>query len=120
MRARERTDALLLAVVICVLAVLVGVFRYVWRMCLLGASRRVEQGLRDRLFSHLQTLSAAYFDRTRTGDLMAHATNDIQQSAWRPAWAGGLERRRGHGGRRHRFHGLHRPRLTGVSSSRCR
>lgn len=61
------------------IAVLMGVFRYVWRRCLLGTSRRVEEGLRNRLFSHLQTLSAAYFDRARTGDLMAHATNDIQQ-----------------------------------------
>jgi ATP-binding cassette, subfamily B, multidrug efflux pump len=60
-------------------AALIGVFRYIWRLCLLGTSRRVEEGLRNRLFSHLQTLSAAYFDRTRTGDLMAHATNDIQQ-----------------------------------------
>ena len=78
MRA-ESGQMLLYAVYICVMAVLVGGFRYVWRLCLLGASRRVEQGLRDRLFSHLQTLPAAYFDRTRTGDLMAHATNDIQQ-----------------------------------------
>jgi ATP-binding cassette subfamily B protein len=61
------------------IAVLIGVFRYVWRLCLLGTSRRIEEGLRNRLFDHLQTLSAAYFDRTRTGDLMAHATNDIQQ-----------------------------------------
>ncbi len=61
------------------IAFLIGVFRYAWRLCLLGASRRVEEGLRNRLFDHLQTLSAAYFDRTRTGDLMAHATNDIQQ-----------------------------------------
>jgi ATP-binding cassette subfamily B protein len=61
------------------IALLMGVFRYVWRRCLLGTSRRVEEGLRNRLFSHLQTLSAAYFDRARTGDLMAHATNDIQQ-----------------------------------------
>jgi ATP-binding cassette subfamily B protein len=64
---------------ICLIAVLIGAFRYVWRLFLLGTSRRVEQGLRDRLFAHLQTLSAEYFDRTRTGDLMAHATNDIQQ-----------------------------------------
>jgi ATP-binding cassette subfamily B protein len=61
------------------IAVLIGTFRYVWRLCLLGTSRRVEEGLRNHLFNHLQTLSAAYFDRTRTGDLMAHATNDIQQ-----------------------------------------
>jgi ATP-binding cassette subfamily B protein len=56
-----------------------GVFRYLWRRCLLGTSRRVEEGLRNRLFNHLQGLSAPYFDRTKTGDLMAHATNDIQQ-----------------------------------------
>jgi len=67
------------ALAIAGLAVLIGAFRYVWRLCLLGTSRRVEEGLRNRLFDHLQTLSAAYFDRTRTGDLMAHATNDIQQ-----------------------------------------
>jgi ATP-binding cassette subfamily B protein len=75
----ETGQLLLCAVYMGAIGVLIGVFRYVWRLCLLGTSRRVEQGLRDRLFSHLQTLSAAYFDRTRTGDLMAHATNDIQQ-----------------------------------------
>jgi ATP-binding cassette subfamily B protein len=72
-------DLIAYALWIAGLAVLIGAFRYVWRLCLLGASRRVEEGLRNRLFAHLQTLSAAYFDRTRTGDLMAHATNDIQQ-----------------------------------------
>lgn len=41
-------------------------------------AREVEEGLRNRLFFHLQTLSAGYFDKVRTGDLMAHATNDIQ------------------------------------------
>lgn len=61
------------------IAVLIGALRFVWRLCLLGTSRRVEEGLRNRLFGHLQKLSAEYFDRTRTGDLMAHATNDIQQ-----------------------------------------
>ena len=39
----------------------------------------LKRGLRNRLFAHIQTLSASYFDRTRTGDLMAHATNDIKQ-----------------------------------------
>jgi ATP-binding cassette subfamily B protein len=61
------------------IAVLIGVFRYVWRRCLMGTSRRIEEGLRNRLFSHIQSLSAAYFDKVKTGDLMAHATNDIQQ-----------------------------------------
>ena len=67
------------AIYMAVIAVLIGAFRYVWRRCLLGTSRRIEEGLRNRLFEHIQTLSASYFDRTQTGDLMAHATNDIQQ-----------------------------------------
>ncbi len=61
------------------IAVCISIFRYTWRRCLLGTSRRIEEGLRNRLFSHLQCLSAAYFDQAKTGDLMAHATNDIQQ-----------------------------------------
>ncbi|MEW5908741.1 MAG: ABC transporter transmembrane domain-containing protein, partial [Thermodesulfobacteriota bacterium] len=59
-------------------AVLIGIFRYGWRYCLMGLSRRVEEGLRNRLFTHIQTLSAPYFNQTSAGDLMAHATNDIQ------------------------------------------
>lgn len=70
---------LVYAVYMAVIAVLIGAFRYAWRWCLLGTSRRVEEGLRNRLFAHIQTLSASYFDRTSTGDLMAHATNDVQQ-----------------------------------------
>jgi len=67
----------LYAAQILALALGIGVLRYIWRRCLIGTSRIVEERLRNRLFSHLQGLSAAYFDRTRTGDLMAHATNDI-------------------------------------------
>jgi ATP-binding cassette subfamily B multidrug efflux pump len=61
-----------------VLALGIGSFRYVWRHFLLGAARRIEKTLRDRLFIHLQTLSSSYFSRTKVGDLMAHATNDIE------------------------------------------
>lgn len=60
------------------IALLMSVFRYYWRKYLIGTSRVVEEGLRNRLFVHIQTLSSSYFDRTKTGDLMAHATNDIQ------------------------------------------
>jgi len=61
-----------------VLALGIGSFRYVWRYFLLGASRRIEKALRDRLFIHLQALSASYFSRNKVGDLMAHATNDVE------------------------------------------
>ncbi len=61
------------------IALMIGIFRYLWRRCLLGTSRRVEEGLRNRFFAHIQILSVSYFDKAKTGDLMAHATNDIQQ-----------------------------------------
>lgn len=61
------------------LAIMIGLFRYGWLICFITTARRVEEGLRNRLFEHIQTLSASYFDKTRTGDLMAHATNDMQQ-----------------------------------------
>jgi ATP-binding cassette subfamily B multidrug efflux pump len=64
---------------IAVMALMIGIFRYIWRRCLLGTARRLEQSLRNQLLAHIQTLSAGYFDKTQTGDLMAHATNDIQQ-----------------------------------------
>ena len=75
----ETGQLLRYAAYMAVIAIWIGGFRYVWRLCLLGTSRRVEEGLRNRLFAHIQSLSASFFDRTQTGDLMAHATNDIQQ-----------------------------------------
>ncbi len=67
------------ALLIVGVGLLIGGFRYVWRRCLLGTSRRVEETVRNRLFRHLQTLSPRFFDTASTGDLMAHATNDINQ-----------------------------------------
>jgi ATP-binding cassette subfamily B multidrug efflux pump len=61
-----------------ILALGIGGFRYIWRYFLLGAARRIEKTLRNRLFIHLQALSPSYFSRTKVGDLMAHATNDIE------------------------------------------
>ena len=76
----QATSAGLLSYAGMVLALALGivVFRFVWRRCLFGHSRQVEEALRNRLFAHLQTLSFSYFDRANTGDLMAHATNDVQ------------------------------------------
>jgi ATP-binding cassette, subfamily B, multidrug efflux pump len=56
----------------------IGFFRYIWRYFLMGTARRIERALRDRFFIYLQTLSPSYFSRTKVGDLMAHATNDIE------------------------------------------
>ncbi len=58
-------------------AVLGGLTRYVMRETLNSVSRRVETDLRARLFDHLQRLSAEFYDRYPTGDLMARSTNDL-------------------------------------------
>lgn len=65
------------ALAVVAIALLMAVFRYIWRYLIFGYSRKVELGLRERIYSHLQTLSAAFYQRTKTGDLMARAINDI-------------------------------------------
>lgn len=55
----------------------VGLGRYFWRIYIQNTARKLEYYLRNRLFSHLQSLSTSYFNTHKTGDLMAHATNDI-------------------------------------------
>ncbi len=54
-----------------------GFLRYWMRELMNGISRRIEYDLRNDLFKHLETLDAAYFARTRTGDIMARLTNDL-------------------------------------------
>ena len=59
------------------LAAIVMVFRFLWRYFLIGSSRRIERDLRSKLYGHLLRLSASFYNEHKTGDLMAHATNDI-------------------------------------------
>ncbi len=54
------------------------IFRFLWRYFLVGAARRIERQLRARFYDHLLKLSAPYYTQTKTGDLMAHATNDME------------------------------------------
>lgn len=51
--------------------------RYFWRIYILGTSREMEYHIRKKLFNHLLTLSPNYYNTHKTGNLMAHATNDI-------------------------------------------
>jgi ATP-binding cassette, subfamily B, multidrug efflux pump len=59
-------------------ATLGGIARYGMRELLNGISRKVETDLRNDFFAHLLRLDAGFYDRTRTGDVMSRATNDIQ------------------------------------------
>jgi len=51
--------------------------RFYWRMHIFGAARRIEYEMRNDYFAHLQRMDLAYFQHTRTGDLMARAVNDL-------------------------------------------
>ena len=54
-----------------------GVFQFLMRWILIGISREIEFDLRNDLFRHLESLSYSYYQRTRVGDIMARATNDL-------------------------------------------
>ena len=54
-----------------------GLFRFLMRRILIGASRDIEYDMRNDFFAHLEKLPQAYFQTHRTGDLMSRATNDL-------------------------------------------
>jgi ATP-binding cassette subfamily B multidrug efflux pump len=54
-----------------------SIFQFLTRWVLIGVSREVEFDLRNDLFRHLEGLSHSFYQRTRTGDIMARATNDL-------------------------------------------
>src|SRR5437868_5036671 len=54
-----------------------GMFQFLTRWILIGISRDIEFDLRNDLFKHLESLSYDYYQRTRTGDIMARTTNDL-------------------------------------------
>ncbi len=59
------------------IALVVVSCRFLWRIFIMGTARKLEFYLRDMLFAHLQKLSVNFYNEHKTGDLMAHATNDI-------------------------------------------
>jgi ATP-binding cassette subfamily B protein len=54
-----------------------AIFQFLIRWIVIGVSRDIEFDLRNDLFLHLETLSHSFYQRTRTGDIMARATNDL-------------------------------------------
>ena len=67
----------LYAALILGVAVVQGVFRFLMRRILIGFSRLVEYDLRNDFFAHIEKLSLGFFNRAKTGDIMARATSDL-------------------------------------------
>ncbi len=56
---------------------LIAIGRFGWRFFLFGAARSIERDVRNDMFGHLEKMSMRYYNTHKTGDLMAHFTNDL-------------------------------------------
>ncbi len=65
------------ALLILAVAGVKGIFQFLTRWVVIGISREIEFDMRNDLFRHLEGLSHSYYQRTRTGDIMARCTNDL-------------------------------------------
>ena len=72
-----RQKLLTYSLLIIAIALAKGIFQFLTRWVVIGISRDIEFDLRNDLFAHLERLSYSYYQRHRTGDIMARATNDL-------------------------------------------
>jgi len=72
-----RQKLLTFSLLIIAIALIKGIFQFLTRWVVIGISRDIEFDLRNDLFAHLERLSHSYYQRNRTGDIMARATNDL-------------------------------------------
>jgi ATP-binding cassette, subfamily B, multidrug efflux pump len=72
-----RRHILLLALLLVGINLIKGIFMYAQRWILIGISREIEFDLRNDLFKKLETQDADFYQRYRTGDIMARMTNDL-------------------------------------------
>ncbi len=77
-RTLEMDGVIRLILRILILGAIVALGRFFWRYFIFGASRSIEKEMRNDLFAHLEKLSMRYYNEHKTGDLMAHFTNDLQ------------------------------------------
>lgn len=65
-------------VVLIVSGVIMYALRYYWRIMIFGSSVKLGRQLRNQLYEHFTKMSPHFYQKRRIGDLMAHATNDLQ------------------------------------------
>ena len=76
-RTIDQQGLLWIALIIFAFAIAVMVLRFFWRVLIIGNSHSIEKSLRQDFYDHLLTLSQNFFNKSKTGDLMAYATNDL-------------------------------------------
>jgi ATP-binding cassette, subfamily B, multidrug efflux pump len=74
------TKGLLLEWMLILVAAGLGMYvlRYFWRIMIFGSAVKLSKQLRNRLYQHFTSMSPSFYQKRRIGDLMAHATNDLQ------------------------------------------
>lgn len=72
-----RQKFLTYALLLLAIAGVKGIFQFLTRWWMIGVSREIEFDLRNDMFERLETLPYSYYQKTRTGDIMAKATNDL-------------------------------------------
>jgi ATP-binding cassette subfamily B multidrug efflux pump len=72
-----RHKLLIYAGLLLAIAATKGIFQFLTRWVVIGVSRDIEFDLRNDMFARLESLSFSYYQRNRTGDIMARATNDL-------------------------------------------
>ena len=75
-------------IVLFIIAGVMYVGRILWRFFIFGTSRSIERDIRNDMFSHLEKMSAKYFQNHTPGEIMAYMTNDLD--AVRMALAQGI------------------------------
>lgn len=65
-------------ILLVVVGIMMYILRYLWRIMIFGSSLKLARQLRKNLYEHFTKMSPSFYQSRRTGDLMAHATNDIQ------------------------------------------
>ena len=68
-------DTICMPMVLIILAMVFG--RFLWRICFFGSAVKLEEDLRNRMFSHAKDLSREYYQVNKVGDLMSLFTNDL-------------------------------------------
>ena len=71
-------------IILAVAGILMYIARYYWRVMIFGSAVLLSRIMREKLFNHFTRMSPSFYQKRRVGDLMAHATNDInavQQTA---------------------------------------
>ena len=73
----NQADLLKYGLAILALALAIAGIRFLWRIALLSNGWQIDRDLRQMYYSHLLSLSQNFFNKSKTGDLMAYATNDL-------------------------------------------